>query len=74
MEHGRNSEWPLLDMAGLDPMWMSGFSPFAKRHFIDHTPYDTMSLLKLMEKRWGLMPLGGPDAHATDLTNALKLQ
>jgi phospholipase C len=49
-------------------------SPFAKRHFIDHTTYDTTSILKLIETRWGLAPLGDRDAHAADLTYALQLQ
>ena len=49
-------------------------SPFAKRHFIDHTTYDTTSILKLIEERWGLLPLGDRDAHAADMTNALQLQ
>jgi phospholipase C len=48
-------------------------SPFAKRHFIDHTTYDTTSILKLIEIRWGLTPLGDRDGHAADLTNALQL-
>ena len=39
-------------------------SPFAKRHVIDHTTYDTTSILKLIETRWGLTPLGDRDAHA----------
>lgn len=47
-------------------------SPFAKRHFIDHTTYDTTSILKLIETRWGLTPLGDRDGHAADLTNALQ--
>jgi phospholipase C len=48
-------------------------SPFAKRHFIDHTEYDTTSILKFIETRWSLTPLGDRDAHAADLTNALQL-
>jgi phospholipase C len=48
-------------------------SPFAKRHFIDHTIYDTTSILKLIETRWGLTPLGERDAVAADMTNALEL-
>jgi phospholipase C len=48
-------------------------SPFAKRHFVDHTTYDTTSVLKLIETRWGLTPFGDRDAHAADLTNALQL-
>jgi phospholipase C len=49
-------------------------SPFAKRHFVDHTSYDTTSILRLIEARWGLTPLSDRDAHAADLTNALQLQ
>ena len=49
-------------------------SPFAKRHFIDHTTYDTTSILRLIEARWGLTPLSDRDANAADLTNALQLQ
>ena len=48
--------------------------PFAKRHFIDHTTYDTTSILKLIETRWGLTPLGTRDANSADLTNALQLE
>jgi phospholipase C len=49
-------------------------SPFAKRHFIDHTTYDTTSILKLIETRWALAPLGDRDAHTAGLTYALQLQ
>ena len=48
-------------------------SPFAKRHFVDHTTYDTTSILKLIETRWHLPPLGDRDARAADLANALQL-
>jgi phospholipase C len=47
-------------------------SRFAKRRFVDHTTYDTTSILKLIETRWSLTPLGERDAHAADLTNALQ--
>jgi phospholipase C len=47
-------------------------SRFAKRHFVDHTTYDTTSILKLIETRWQLMPLGERDAKAADLTNTLE--
>jgi phospholipase C len=47
-------------------------SRFAKRHFVDHTSYDTTSILKLIETRWQLTPLGERDANAADLTNALE--
>jgi phospholipase C len=32
-------------------------SPFAKRGFVDHTYYDHVSVLKFIEKNWGLQPL-----------------
>jgi phospholipase C len=47
-------------------------SPFARRHFIDHTTYDTTAILRLIEKRWDLTPLSDRDARAADLTNALQ--
>lgn len=48
-------------------------SPFAKKGFVDHTRYDTTSILKLIETRYGLEPLGTRDAAVADLTNALDL-
>ena len=50
-------------------------SPFARRGFIDHAQYETVSILKLIEKRYGLAPLSARDANpaVSDLTSALKL-
>ena len=48
-------------------------SPFARRHFIDHTSYETVSILALIEHRWGLNPLSDRDAHADPLRGALEL-
>jgi phospholipase C len=48
-------------------------SPFAKKGFVDHTQYDTTSVLKLIETRFGLAPLGARDAAANDMTSALEL-
>jgi phospholipase C len=45
-------------------------SPYAKRGFVDHTPYDTTSILKFIESRWDLKPLGTRDAKANNLLNA----
>jgi phospholipase C len=45
-------------------------SPYAKRGFVDHTQYDTTSILKFIETRWNLAPLGTRDAAATNLLNA----
>jgi phospholipase C len=48
-------------------------SPLAKRSFVDHTIYDTTSILKLIESRFDLLPLAERDANANGLTNALEL-
>jgi phospholipase C len=48
-------------------------SPFAKRGLVDHTAYDTTAILKFIETRFGLKPLGDRDAAANDLTAALEL-
>ena len=45
-------------------------SPYARRGFVDHTPYDTTSILRFIEKRWNIEPLGSRDAKVNDLTNA----
>ncbi|HEV2909270.1 MAG TPA: alkaline phosphatase family protein [Candidatus Eremiobacteraceae bacterium] len=45
-------------------------SPYAKRGFVDHTQYETVSILKFIETRWNLKPLGTRDAHANGLQNA----
>jgi phospholipase C len=45
----------------------------AKEGFIDQTPYDTTSILKLIETRFGLAPLASRDAAAGDMTTALDL-
>jgi phospholipase C len=45
-------------------------SPYAKRGHVDHTRYDTTSILKFIETRFGLTPLGERDARADGLTGA----
>jgi phospholipase C len=46
-------------------------SPFARRGHVDHTSYDTTSILKLITKRFGLEPLPGVREKTGDLTGAL---
>jgi len=46
-------------------------SPFAKKATVDHTQYDTTSILRLIEQRFDLQPLGTRDANAGSLLNAL---
>jgi len=59
-------------------------SPLAKKGFVDHTPYDTASIIRLIARRFDLAPLPGLAARDTtmraagapvigDLTNALNL-
>ena len=45
-------------------------SPFAKRDFVDSTPYDTTSILKLITRRFALEALPGVRANMGDLSNA----
>jgi phospholipase C len=45
-------------------------SPLARRGHVDHTRYDTTAILKLIETRWGLAPLGARDAAQDGLTGA----
>lgn len=46
-------------------------SPHAKKGFVDQTVYDTTSILRTIEVRFGLAPLAERDAAAKDLRNAL---
>ncbi len=57
-------------------------SPFSRRHFVDHTQYDTASILRLITRRFDLPALPGLEARDKalianherpmgDLTNAL---
>jgi len=45
-------------------------SPYAKRGLVDKTMYDTTSILRFIEWRWGLPPLGERDAKANNLLAA----
>jgi acid phosphatase len=47
-------------------------SPFARRGHVDHTPYDTTSIIKFITLRFGLEPLPGVRANAGDLTAAFE--
>jgi acid phosphatase len=47
-------------------------SPYAKRGHVDHTPYDTTSILKFITRRFGLEPLPGVRAGAGDLAAAFE--
>ncbi|WP_242457753.1 alkaline phosphatase family protein [Pedobacter sp. BS3] len=47
-------------------------SPFAKKGYVDHTQYETVSILSFIEKRWNLKPLNDRDKNANPLSNAFS--
>ena len=49
-------------------------SPFARRGYVDHTSYDTTSIIKLITRRFDLEPLPGVRAGAGDLTAAFDFE
>ena len=49
-------------------------SPHAKRGVIDHSAYDTTSIIKFISRRFGLEPLPGVRAKAGDLMNAFDFE
>ena len=46
--------------------------PFVKRGYVDHTQYETVGILTLIEKRWNLAPLSSRDREALPLQNAFN--
>jgi len=76
-EHG--GRWDHVTPPNNNGIWGDGsrvpgiiIGPLAKRHFVDHTQYDTLSILKTIEERFGLKPLSAYDAQATSLENSLR--
>ncbi len=47
-------------------------SDLAKKGYVDHTVYDTTSILTTIEHRWGVAALGTRDATGPDLSNAFS--
>ena len=45
--------------------------PFAKTATVDHTQYETVSILSFIEHRWGIAPLADRDKNANPFRNAL---
>lgn len=46
--------------------------PMVRRGHVDHTSYDTGSILKFITERWGLQPLPGVRTHIGNLGAALQ--
>ena len=65
--------------AGPHDLWGPGtripaliVAPFLRGNFVvDHTQYDTTSILATIEARWGLDPLSSRDAAVNDFSNVL---
>jgi phospholipase C len=71
--------WDHVAPPVIDKRWGPGtrvpgiiISPFAKRGYIDHTQYETISILSLIEKRWGLKSLNDRDEDANPFQNAFN--
>jgi phospholipase C len=43
-------------------------SPFAKKHYVSHTPMDFTAILKFIETRWSVPPLTERDKSMPDMT------
>lgn len=74
-EHG--GFWDHVAPPVIDRKWGPGIrvpaiiiSPFAKRGYVDHTQYETVSILSMIERRWDLKPLSSRDRDANPLQNA----
>lgn len=45
-------------------------SPYAKKGYVDHTQYETVSILAFIEERWDIKPLTYRDKNANPFRNA----
>jgi phospholipase C len=62
---------PTLDRFGLGPrVPLIIISPFAKKGFISHTPYEFSSFLKFVEQRFSLSSLTDRDRMGNDMTDS----
>jgi len=76
-EHG--GRWDHVAPPNTNGVWGDGsrvpailIGPHARHRFVDHTQYDTLSILKTIETRFGLAPLTALDAAARPLTASLR--
>ncbi len=76
-EHG--GRWDHVTPPTTNGVWGDGtrvpaifIGPHARRGYVDHTQYDTLSILKTIEERFGLAPLTSLDAHAASLKGSLR--
>ncbi len=65
---------PQVNQLGLGPRVPTiVISPYARRGYVDHTPYDFTSLLRFVEERFGLAPLTARDARGPALANSFNM-
>lgn len=71
--------WDHVAPPVIDKKWGPGtrvpgiiISPYAKQGYVDHTQYETVSILSFIEKRWGLKPLSERDDNANPFENAFN--
>lgn len=69
--------WDHVSPPVIDKKWGPGtrvpaiiVSPFAKHGFVDHSQYETVSILSFIEQRWNLNPLSERDRNADPFMNA----
>jgi acid phosphatase len=68
--------WDHVSAPDNNGIWRDGtrvptivISPYARQGYVDHTEHDTLSILKTLEERYGLLPLTNLDAQASDLSS-----
>jgi phospholipase C len=71
--------WDHVAPPVIDKKWGPGtrvpaiiISPFVKQGFVDHTEYETLSILSFIENRWDLKPLSDRDRNANPFQNAFN--
>jgi phospholipase C len=72
--------WDHVPPPVIDKKWGPGtripaiiIGPFVKKGYVDHTQYETVSILSLIEKRWNLEPLASRDRNANPLENVFDV-
>ena len=72
--------WDHVTPPVIDKKWGPGtripaiiIGPYVKKSYVDHTQYETVSILSFIEKRWNLEPLASRDRNANPLENVFDL-
>ena len=72
--------WDHVTPPVIDKKWGPGtripaiiIGPYVKKGYVDHTQYETVSILSFLEKRFNLAPLSSRDQNANPLENVFDL-